>query len=150
MGFVVLLLWIPLREKPGLGTISNMVLLGLFIDVLLVIVPKPDALAVRIPMLAASLACFGIGIGLYIGAGLGAGPRDGLMTSIAARGFPIWVVRTAIELTVLAIGLMLGGTVGVGTVVLALGVGPCAHVALRALRLREPADEPTGVGLSGE
>jgi uncharacterized membrane protein YczE len=150
VGFVVLLLWIPLREKPGLGTVSNMVLLGLFIDALLVVIPKPEPLAVRIPMLIASLVCFGIGIGLYVGAGLGAGPRDGLMTSIAARGFPIWAVRTAIEVTVLMIGLTLGGTIGIGTVVLALGVGPCAHVALRVLRLREPAEEPTGIGLSGE
>lgn len=150
VGVVVLTLWIPLRERPGLGTIANMVLVGLCIDVLDPLFPTTDTLPVRIALLVASLVCFGIASGLYIGAGLGAGPRDGLMTSIAARGIPLWLVRTVIEVTVLGIGAALGGTIGIGTVVLAFGIGPAAHLALYALRLREPASEPTGVGLSGE
>ncbi|MFZ4516332.1 MAG: YczE/YyaS/YitT family protein [Acidimicrobiia bacterium] len=150
VGFVVLLGWIPLRERPGLGTVANMLFVGLGIDVLYPLVPSPSFLAVRIGFLGASLLCFGIATGLYIGAGLGAGPRDGLMTSIAARGVPLWLVRTVIEVTVLVIGALLGGTVGVGTVVLALGIGPAAHVCLHLLRVREPAQAPTGIGLSGE
>lgn len=150
VGFVVLILWLPLREKPGLGTVANMICVGLFIDLMTPWFPHATNPIERGVFLALSLVCFGIATGLYIGSGLGAGPRDGLMTSIAGRGVPIWLVRTVIELTVLAIGWVLGGTVGVGTAILAFGIGPCAHVALRVLRLKEPASEPTGIGLSGE
>ena len=150
VGFVVLLLWIPLREKPGLGTVANMICVGLFIDLMTPWFPHVHGLPAQVALLAASLVCFGISTGLYIGSGLGAGPRDGLMTNIAARGLPIWAVRTVIEVTVLAIGYVLGGTVGIGTAILAFGIGPAAHVALRVLRLREPVEEPTGIGLSGE
>ena len=150
VGLAVFVLWIPLREKPGLGTIANVFLVGLIIDVLLPLIATPQALVWRIVMLGGSLLCFGIAVGLYIGSGLGAGPRDGLMTGLAARSLPLWAVRTGIELTVLVIGFALGGTVGIGTIVLAFGIGPCAHLMLRIFRLREPAEEPTGIGMSGE
>ena len=150
VGIVVFLLWIPLRERPGLGTLANAVLVGVFIDLLLPLTPEPTALGVRVGMLVLSLLCFGLAVGVYIGAGLGAGPRDGLMTGLAARGFPIWLVRTLIEAAVLVAGFLLGGTVGIGTVVIAFGTGPLAHVMLRIFRLREPPEEPTGIGTTGE
>src|SRR4029077_11708123 len=116
VGLVVLLLWIPLRQRPGIGTVSNVVLVGLTMKVVLGHVPPPHALGVRIACLLVGILLNGVATGAYIGAGFGPGPRDGLMTGLAARGHSIRVVRTSIELTVLAIGWLLGGTVGVGTV----------------------------------
>ena len=128
VGAIVLLLWIPLRQRPGLGTLSNVVLVGGTMDVVLGHVHPPHALGARIACLAAGVLLNGVATGAYIGAGFGPGPRDGLMTGLAARGHSIRVVRTGIELTVLATGWLLGGTVGVGTVVYALAIGPLAHV----------------------
>jgi uncharacterized membrane protein YczE len=150
VGFGAFLFWIPLREKPGIGTAINVVLVGVLIDLMLPVVPEPEALAVRIAMLVAALALFGISVGMYVGAGLGAGPRDGLMTGIAARGLPLWLVRTIIEVGVLILGYALGGTVGIGTVVLAFGTGPIAHAMLRVFRVREPVEQPTGIGMAGD
>jgi uncharacterized membrane protein YczE len=127
VGLAVLLLWIPLRQHPGLGTISNAIVIGLVIDGTLTFLGEPDSMAARAGLLAAGVVCNGVATGLYIGAGLGPGPRDGLMTGMAARGHSIRVVRTAIELSVLTIGWTLGGTVGVGTIVYALSIGPLAH-----------------------
>jgi uncharacterized membrane protein YczE len=127
VGLAVLLLWIPLRQHPGLGTISNAIVIGLVIDGTLTFLGEPDSMAARSGLLAAGVVCNGVATGLYIGAGLGPGPRDGLMTGMAARGHSIRVVRTAIELSVLTIGWTLGGTVGVGTIVYALSIGPLAH-----------------------
>jgi uncharacterized membrane protein YczE len=127
VGLAVLLLWIPLRQHPGLGTISNAIVIGLVIDGSLTFLGEPDSMAARAGLLAAGVVCNGVATGLYIGAGLGPGPRDGLMTGMAARGHSIRVVRTAIELSVLTIGWTLGGTVGVGTIVYALSIGPLAH-----------------------
>lgn len=127
VGLAVLLLWIPLRQRPGLGTISNAIVIGLVIDGTLTFLGEPDSMAARAGLLAAGVVCNGVATGLYIGAGLGPGPRDGLMTGMAARGHSIRVVRTAIELSVLTIGWTLGGTVGVGTIVYALSIGPLAH-----------------------
>src|SRR3974390_2064110 len=115
VGVVVLLLWIPLHQRPGIGTVGNVVLVGLTMDVILGRVHPPHALGVRIGYLVVGVFLNGVATGAYIGAGLGPGPRDGLMTGLAARGHSIRVVRTAIELTVLATGWLLGGTVGVGT-----------------------------------
>jgi uncharacterized membrane protein YczE len=121
---LVLLAWIPLRQRPGLGTVSNVVVVGLAVNATLAILPSPTGLAVRSALLIVGILLNAIATGLYIGAAFGPGPRDGLMTGLAARGVSIRVARTLIELSVLAGGFALGGTVGVGTVVYALGIGP--------------------------
>jgi uncharacterized membrane protein YczE len=128
VGAAVLLLWIPLRQRPGIGTVSNVVLVGVTMNVVLGQVHAPHALVWRIALLAGGVLLNGVATGLYIGAGLGPGPRDGLMTGLAARGYSIRLVRTGLELTVLATGWLLGGTVGPGTVVYAVAIGPLAHV----------------------
>lgn len=139
VGVLVLLLWIPLRQRPGFGTVSNVLVIGWVIDVVLALVPAPHAIGPRVALLVFGVVLNGIATGAYIGAGLGPGPRDGLMTGLAARGHSIRVVRTGIELTVLAAGAALGGTVGIGTVVYALGIGPLAHVFVPLLRIRTTA-----------
>jgi uncharacterized membrane protein YczE len=136
VGVAVLGLWIPLRQRPGIGTVLNVLLVGSVIDLILATVRSPHALAARIALLVGGVLLNGIATGAYIGAGLGPGPRDGLMTGLAARGHAIRVVRTAIELTVLAAGWALGGTVGVGTVVYALSIGPLAHFFIPLLTIR--------------
>ncbi len=141
VGVVVLLFWIPLRQKPGLGTLSNVVLVGLTMNVVLGQVSPPHLLSVRIACLLCGVLLNGIATGAYIGAGLGPGPRDGLMTGLAARGHSIRVVRTGLELTVLAVGWLLGGTVGVGTVVYAVAIGPLAHVFIPLFSHGRPAPE---------
>lgn len=141
VGLVVLLFWIPLRQRPGIGTVLNTLTVGLVIDLALRVVPQPDLLAARIPLLVVGILVTGLGMGLYIGAGLGPGPRDGLMTGIAARGFPLWGVRTVLELTALAAGWILGGNVGVGTVLFAFSIGPLGHFFLARLHL-EPTEPP--------
>lgn len=141
VGLVILLFWIPVRQRPGIGTVLNTLTVGLVIDLALRVVPDPDLLAARIPLLLAGILVTGLGMGLYIGAGLGPGPRDGLMTGIAARGYPLWAVRTVLELTALAAGWVLGGNVGVGTVLFAFSIGPLGHFFLGRLHLggAEPA-----------
>lgn len=134
---VVLLLWIPLRQRPGLGTLSNVVLVGLVTDATLALLATPDNLALRVAMLVAGILSNAVATALYVGAGLGPGPRDGLMTGIAARGHSIRLVRTSIEVAVLAIGWLLGGSVGVGTVLYALTIGPLVGVLLPKLSLPE-------------
>jgi uncharacterized membrane protein YczE len=133
VGAVVLLLWIPLRQRPGIGTFSNVIVIGLVMDIVLGDVGPPHALGWRVTCLLAGVVLNGVATGAYIGAGLGPGPRDGLMTGIAARGHSIRVVRTALEVSVLATGWLLGGTVGVGTVVYAVSIGPLAHVFIPLL-----------------
>ena len=128
VGLIVLLLWIPLRQVPGIGTVANVVMIGGTMDVVLSLVHSPHSMFWRIACLVAGIGLNGIATGAYIGAGLGPGPRDGLMTGFAARGHSIRVVRTAIEVTVLGTGWLLGGTVGVGTVLYAVSIGPLAHV----------------------
>jgi len=128
VGVGVLLLWIPLRQRPGFGTVSNVIVVGLVVDAALPLLPQPRAMAVRIAYLTAGILANGVATGLYIGAGLGPGPRDGLMTGLAKRGWPIRRVRTSIELAVLAAGWLLGGTVGIGTLLYAISIGPLAHV----------------------
>jgi uncharacterized membrane protein YczE len=141
VGVVVLLLWIPLRQKPGIGTLSNVVLVGLTMNVVLGHVSPPHLLSVRIACLLVGVLLNGIATGAYIGAGLGPGPRDGLMTGLAARGHSIRVVRTVLELTVLLTGWLLGGTVGVGTVVYAVSIGPLAHVFIPLFARGRPTPE---------
>jgi uncharacterized membrane protein YczE len=141
VGAIVLLLWIPLRQRPGIGTVSNVVLVGLTMNVVLGHVGAPHAMAARIACLVCGVFLNGVATGAYIGAGLGPGPRDGLMTGIAARGHSIRVVRTGLEVTVLVTGWLLGGTVGVGTVVYALSIGPLAHVFIPLFSRGRPTPE---------
>ena len=133
VGAAVLLLWIPLRQRPGIGTLCNVVAVGGVMDLVLGLAPAPHALGARVACLVAGVALNGVATGAYIGAGLGPGPRDGLMTGLAARGHSIRAVRTGIELTVLASGWLLGGTVGIGTVLYAVSIGPLAHVFIPLL-----------------
>lgn len=129
--FVVLVLWIPLREMPGLGTISNAIVVGLSADATLAVLDRPDAMWARIALMLGGVALCGLASALYIGAQLGRGPRDGLMTGLARRtGLSLRLVRTALEVTVVVIGLLLGGVLGLGTVVYALAIGPLTQLML--------------------
>ena len=128
--FAVLALWIPLRERPGIGTIANAILVGVGVDAFSALLPQIDGPIVRSLLLVAGVVLNGVATGLYIGAGMGPGPRDGLMTGIARRGHPIRVVRTVLELAVLLAGIVLGGSFGVGTIAYALAIGPLVHVFL--------------------
>ncbi|MFM8504347.1 MAG: YczE/YyaS/YitT family protein, partial [Acidimicrobiaceae bacterium] len=141
-GFILLLLWIPLKQKPGLGTILNALEIGLVADLALAIIPEPKNIFVRIMMASLGIVIVAIGTGFYIGSSLGPGPRDGLMTGLAKRGIPIRVGRTAIEVTVLVVGLLLGGQVGVATFAFALGVGPLVHFFLPRLALNSGNARP--------
>ena len=133
MSFVVLLLWIPLREKPGLGTISNAIVVGLSADATLALLDRPDNLVLRVGLMVGGIVLCGLSTAMYIGAQLGRGPRDGLMTGLARRtGRSIRLVRTGLEVTVVVIGLLLGGTLGLGTVLYALAIGPLTQLWLPA------------------
>jgi len=129
--FVVLLLWIPLRERPGLGTVANAVLVGLSADATLALVAGPEGLLPRVLLMLGGILLNGVGGALYIGAQLGRGPRDGLMTGLARRtGLSLRLVRTGLEVTVVLLGVLLGGVVGLGTLLYALGVGPLTQFFL--------------------
>jgi uncharacterized membrane protein YczE len=132
VGAAVLLLWIPLRQRPGLGTVSNVFVVGIAMDGTLALVPDVHSLAVRVPLLLAGILLNGVATGLYISARFGPGPRDGLMTGLHRRtGRSVRLMRTAIELAVVATGFILGGTVGIGTVLYAVSIGPLAQLFLR-------------------
>ena len=136
---LLVLFWIPLRQKPGLGTILNAIEIGLVANFMLELIPVVDAMALRIAMLVGGILLVALGSALYIGSGLGPGPRDGIMTGLAARGVKVRVARTGIEVTVLAIGWLLGGQVGVGTVLFALAIGPLVAPLLPRLSMRPKA-----------
>jgi uncharacterized membrane protein YczE len=139
VGALVLLLWIPIRQKPGIGTILNVLLVGTSAQLGLMVLPALHSLALQVLLFAGGLSLLAVATGLYIGAGFGPGPRDGLMTGAHKRfGWPIWIVRTAIELTVLGIGWLLGGDVGVGTIAFALLIGPMVNLTLPLLRVPLP------------
>jgi uncharacterized membrane protein YczE len=142
VGALVLLLWIPLRQRPGIGTLSNILVIGLVCEGCMYVLPTPEHWAVRAAFLGAGILLAGVATGLYIGAGLGPGPRDGLMTGLAKRGHSLRVVRTAIELAVLLIGFLLGGTVGIGTLVYAVTIGPLAHAFIPLFALPDRAAPP--------
>ena len=134
ISFLVLLMWVPLRQRPGLGTIANAIVIGVAIDASLAWLAEPSELLPRYGLVAAGIALVGIGSGLYLTCFLGPGPRDGLMTGISRRtGLSLRVVRTGIEVTALTTGAVLGGTVGVGTLAFALLIGPAVQAAVVAL-----------------
>ncbi|MGW8395128.1 membrane protein YczE [Streptomyces lydicus] len=145
-GALILLLWIPLRQRPGLGTVSNVVILGLVMDLTMSLVPELHALGARIPLLVFAVLLNGAATGLYISTRFGPGPRDGLMTGLHLRtGRPVRLVRTCIEVTVLAIGFLLGGSIGAGTVVYALAIGPLAQLFLRLFAIKGLPEQPSRV-----
>jgi uncharacterized membrane protein YczE len=142
-GVVVLTLWIPLRQRPGIGTISNVIVIGLAADLGLRPIPVADGLPVRALMLAVGIILLGAATSAYIGAGLGPGPRDGLMIGLAGRsGWSVSIVRTVIELSVLTLGWWLGGAVGLGTLLYAIAIGPIIQVTLPdyVVRRTSPVD----------
>ena len=133
VGALVLLAWIPLRQRPGLGTVSNVVVIGLAVDAALAVVPAPGSLPVRVGLLVAGVLLNAVATAAYIGVHLGPGPRDGLMTGLVRRtGRSVRLVRTSIEVAVVATGWLLGGTLGLGTVVYALAIGPLVQAAAAA------------------
>lgn len=138
VGALVLLAWIPLRQRPGIGTIANVLTIGTAVDLTLLVLRAPEGLAARAALLAAGVVLNGVAGALYIGAGLGPGPRDGLMTGIVRRtGWSIRRVRTGIEVVVLATGWLMGGTLGVGTVLYAFAIGPLVQFFLPLFEVRE-------------
>ena len=143
VGAVVLLLWIPIRQKPGIGTVLNILLIGPAADIGLAFIPQQHEPLLQGLLFAGGLALLAVATGLYVGARLGPGPRDGLMTGIHARfGWRIWIVRTGIEVTVLTIGWLLGGQVGIGTLAFALLIGPMVGVTLPFFRVPELRRRP--------
>lgn len=148
LGLLVLLLWIPLRQKPGVGTVANILLVGTSMQFTLWLIPPVSGLITQLAVLLAGIAVVAAASGLYIGAHFGPGPRDGLMTGLNGRfGWPIWCCRLVVETSVLVIGWLLGGTVGLGTVLFAVLIGPLVHAALplldtakqRSPRLADPS-----------
>ena len=132
VGVTVLLAWIPLRNRPGVGTIANVIVIAITVDAGMLLLPTPTSLPVRIAMMLGAVVLNAFSTVLYVGAGLGPGPRDGLMTGLVVRtGLSVQLVRTSIEATVLAVGWLLGGTVGIGTVIYAFGIGPLVQMFLR-------------------
>ncbi len=144
VSFVVLLAWIPLRQRPGFGTLANAALVGVVVDLTLTVLDDADGWLPRVLLLLCGVLLNGLATALYIGASLGAGPRDGLMTGLVRRtGRSVRLVRTCLEVGVLAVGWALGGTVGVGTVLYALAIGPIAHALLPLLTVEpRPATGP--------
>jgi uncharacterized membrane protein YczE len=150
LGLLILLIWIPLGQRFGIGTILNTLTVGFVVDAGLDLVDVPADDALRWVMLLSGIVITSFGMALYIGAGLGPGPRDGLMTGIAAKGHPLWLVRTVLELTALVIGWILGGDVGVGTVLFAFGIGPIGHWFLVRLHLGVGGVDPDPQATVGE
>jgi uncharacterized membrane protein YczE len=147
VGVVVLLGWIPLRQRPGLGTVSNVVVIGLAVDATLAAVPAPGSLPVRVGLLAAGVLLNAVATAAYIGVHLGPGPRDGLMTGLVRRtGGSVRLVRTSIEVAVVATGWLLGGRLGLGTVVYALAIGPLVQLLLprMSVTLASTTTRPAG------
>ena len=136
VGVFLLLLWIPLRQRPGVGTVMNAIEIGLVVNLTKPIVGEPDHIVGRLGLMVVGLLIVGLGSAIYIGSGLGAGPRDGLMLGLSTRGISIRSARTIIEITVLVTGIVLGGPIGLGTVAFALGIGPIVQVLLPRFDIR--------------
>lgn len=149
-GVALLALWIPLRERIGIGTVLNAVLIGATVDVVLPLIPDDLPLVARGALVVGGVVVVAIGSGLYIGAGVGPGPRDGLMTGLGKRGIPLGVARTGIELTVMVIGVALGGTIGVGTAVFAFGIGPAVQVAMPRLSMDPSVSTDAAIAAAAE
>jgi uncharacterized membrane protein YczE len=143
---LLLLVWIPLKQRPGLGTVANALIVGPVLDLGLTLLPVPAALGWQIAFLGVSIVALAIATGLYLSAGWGPGPRDGLMTGLARLGLPIFAARAAVELTVLGVGWLLGGTVGVATVVFGLSIGPLVDRAIPLLVMSAAAPTPAEQG----
>ncbi|HEY9293027.1 MAG TPA: hypothetical protein VIP98_17250 [Microlunatus sp.] len=159
VSLIVLLLWVPLRQWPGLGTICNAVLVGVFVDLVLGVLPTPEAMPIRIAAVVGGIVLNGLAGAIYIGAQLGPGARDGLMTGLVARtGRPVWMIRTGIELAVVIVGFLLGGNLWIGTVAYALSIGPLVQFFLPLVTVRLPggqpaadiAGQPAGIGHWGQ
>lgn len=135
---LVLLCWIPLRQRPGLGTIANLLIIGPAVDATALVLPAPHGLPLRIAYLLVGIVLCATATGLYIGAHFGPGPRDGLMTGLAKRGLSIRLARTMIEIAVVVVGILLGGTFGVGTILFALTIGPLAQAFIPLFEVRRP------------
>ncbi len=150
LGLVILVIWVPLGQRFGIGTVINTLTVGVVIDAFLGIVDAPDDLFVRWMMLLTGIVVLALGMGMYIGAGLGPGPRDGLMTGIAAKGYPLWLVRTLLEVAALVVGWILGGDVGIGTVLFAFGIGPIGHWFLVRFHLGVGGVDPDPTATLGE
>ncbi len=145
IGALVLLGWIPLRQRPGLGMVSNVIVIGFAVDGALRVLPAPSSVVLRVVLLLAGVALNAVATAMYIGARLGPGPRDGLMTGIVARtGWPVRVVRTGIEVSVVAGGWLLGGNLGPGTLVYALAIGPLVHPLLPRFEVAAGLTQPAG------
>jgi uncharacterized membrane protein YczE len=138
VGLVVVLAWIPMRQRLGIGTVANAIVIGAVMDLVMPLLPHPGDRATQWALLVTGLALAGPGIGMYIGARLGPGPRDGIMTGLAERGPSIRLVRTGIELAALLVGIALGGSVGIGTILFALTIGPNTQFWLERLDLGHP------------
>jgi uncharacterized membrane protein YczE len=141
VGLLLLLLWIPLRQKPGVGTVLNALEIGFVVNLTKPLIGEPDQLVMRTFMVIAGVLVIALGSALYIGAGLGSGPRDGLMLglsqrSIGGRRISIRVARTTIELTVMIAGLFLGGSIGIGTLIFMFGIGPLVQLVLPRFEMR--------------
>lgn len=146
VGAIVLLLWIPLRQHPGLGTVSNVLVIGAAMDATLAVLPDVRALTVRVPLLLAGIVLNGAATGLYIAANFGPGPRDGLMTGLHRRtGRSVRLIRTGVEVAVVATGFALGGTVGAGTLLYALSIGPLVQLFLRVFAVPSASERSTVV-----
>jgi uncharacterized membrane protein YczE len=144
-GAIVLLAWVPLRQRPGLGTVSNVFVIGFAVDAALALTPDASWLPAQLTMLASGVVLNALAGAAYIGAGLGPGPRDGLMTGLVrVTGRSVGLIRTSLEVSVLVAGFLLGGTVGLGTVVYALSIGPLLGFMLPPLTLRAPSPAPAG------
>lgn len=132
LGLPIMLMWLPLGQRPGWGTLANIIMIGLVTDIVLLVLPPSDNLVARASLLIAGILLIGFGSGLYLGANMGAGPRDGLMVGFTRKtGWNVRTVRTILELAVLAVGWLLGGTVGIGTLAFAFGIGPVVQIALK-------------------
>lgn len=150
LGVLILILWIPLGQRFGIGTVINTLTVGFIIDGFLEVIGAPDDLVLRWVMLLVGIVVLALGMGMYIGAGLGPGPRDGLMTGISAKGFRLWVVRTLLEVAALVVGWALGGDVGIGTVLFAFGIGPIGHWFLERFHLGVGGIDPDPTATLGE
>jgi uncharacterized membrane protein YczE len=150
VGVVVLAGWVPLRQRPGVGTVVNTLTVGFVTAAGIELIGRVDGTAARWSLLLGGVLVAALGVGVYIGCGLGPGPRDGLMTGLAARGHPVWLVRTLLELGACAAGFALGGDVGIGTLVFAFGIGPAGHWCLRRFHLAVGDADPDPDAAFGE